>query len=134
MIGELDHYVASSASVQRLRPVGGLAHAVATSRASSLPVSLRSCAAHRDAAPQGPIEIAFHEAAYGPIDGGRPYSDGPGNLLVAAADVGRQSLRAACLPPLSIAVSSSRSAWPNSTRYRTFVVRLPVGGSGRIDP
>ena len=33
---------ASSVSVQRLRPVGGLAHAVATSRASSLPVSLRS--------------------------------------------------------------------------------------------
>src|SRR3954469_17818376 len=33
---------ASSVKVQRLRPAGGLAHAVATSRASSLPVSLRS--------------------------------------------------------------------------------------------
>ena len=33
---------ARSSSVQRARPAGGLAHAVATSRASSLPLSLRS--------------------------------------------------------------------------------------------
>src|SRR4030088_1773225 len=33
---------ASSSSVQRGRPAGGLEHAAATSRASSLPVSLRS--------------------------------------------------------------------------------------------
>jgi hypothetical protein len=33
---------ASSSSVQRARPLGGLAQAVATSKASSLPVSLRS--------------------------------------------------------------------------------------------
>src|ERR1700690_4085360 len=33
---------ASSSSVQRARPSGGLAQAVATSKASSLPVSLRS--------------------------------------------------------------------------------------------
>ena len=33
---------ASSSSVQRARPAGGFAQAVATSRASSLPVSLRS--------------------------------------------------------------------------------------------
>jgi hypothetical protein len=50
------------------------------------------------------------------------------NLLVAAADVGRQlnlarwSLRAACLPPLSVAFSSSRSAWLNSTRYREYLL------------
>src|SRR5216683_3597106 len=34
----------------------------------------------------------------------------------------RLSLRTACLPPLSSASSSARSAWFNSTRYRTFIL------------
>lgn len=47
VIGELDHRVGQqcqrpASSVQRLRPAGGLAHLAATSRASSLPVSLCS--------------------------------------------------------------------------------------------
>jgi hypothetical protein len=34
----------------------------------------------------------------------------------------RFSFRAACLPPLSVFVSWSRSVWLSSTRYRTFIV------------
>src|SRR4051812_1627548 len=41
VFGELDHRTASRSRVQRARPSGGLAQAVATSRASSLTVSLR---------------------------------------------------------------------------------------------
>src|SRR4029077_1280554 len=42
----------------------------------------------------------------------------------------RFSLRAACLPPLSSVVSSSRSAWLSSTRYRTFIL---ISSRGRPD-
>ena len=38
----------------------------------------------------------------------------------------RLSLRAACRPPLKSAPSSSRSSWLSSTRYRTFIQRLPL--------
>ena len=41
VLGEPDHSPANSSSVQRARPCGGLEQAVATSRASSLPESLR---------------------------------------------------------------------------------------------
>src|SRR4029077_21056945 len=37
----------------------------------------------------------------------------------------RFSLRAACLPPASSPSSSTRSAWFNSTRYRTFITDPP---------
>ena len=60
---------ASSSSVQRARPSGGLEQAVATSRASSLLVSF----ADRSFCPrllvQGGFEIAFNEAALGPVNG-----------------------------------------------------------------
>lgn len=42
VFGELDYRITSNLSVQRARRFGGLAQAVATSKASSLPVSLRS--------------------------------------------------------------------------------------------
>lgn len=72
---------ASSASIQRLQPAGGLRMA------------------------KGPIEIAFHDTALGPICRRGAYPDGPADLVIAAADVGRQqnlnplSLQAARLPP-----------------------------------
>ena len=39
---------------------------------------------------QRPLQIAFHEAPLGPVDGGAADRHGAGNLLVAAAGVGRQ--------------------------------------------
>src|SRR5438445_2621808 len=80
---------ASSSSVQRARPSGGFAQAVATSKASSLPVSLRSAPRTRILA-QRPFQIAFHEAPLGPVHGGAAHRHGAGNLVIAAAGVGRQ--------------------------------------------
>ena len=71
---------------------------------------------------QGPLQIAFHEAAFGPADRGEADPDGPGNLRVAAAPIGRQQnlspfeFAGGVLAATEIAVSSSRSAWLNSTR------------------
>src|ERR1700756_211047 len=43
------------------------------------------CALRPDATPsQAPLQIAFHEAALGPTDGGEADTHGSGNLLVAA--------------------------------------------------
>ena len=42
----------------------------------------------------------------------------------------RLSLRAECLPPLSMSVSWSRSAWLNSTRYR-YIHRRPPRSRAR---
>jgi repressor LexA len=39
---------------------------------------------------QGPLQIAFHEAALGPADGGKADPDGSDNLCVATAGIGRQ--------------------------------------------
>src|SRR5829696_2915318 len=80
---------ASNSSVQRARPSGGLLQAVATSRASCLPVSLRSAPRARLFA-QRPFQIAFHETPLGPVHGGAAHRYGAGNLLIAAAGVGRQ--------------------------------------------
>src|SRR5438552_14123834 len=80
---------ASSSSVQRARPSGGFAQAVATSKASSLPVSLRSAPRTRILA-QRPFQIAFHEAPLGPVHGGAAHRHRAGNLFIAAAGIGRQ--------------------------------------------
>ena len=56
-------------------------------------------------------EIAAFDEFVGLLDG-----DMAGFLSAASKICARLSLRAACLPPPSIAVSSSRSAWLNSTR------------------
>src|SRR5207249_10312293 len=68
---------ASSSSVQRARPSGGLAQAVATSKASCLPVSLRSAPGHGRAA----------------------HADAPRDLLVAGPGIGGQQ----CLSSLELA-------------------------------
>src|SRR5712691_10084744 len=124
---------ASSVSVQRLRPAGGLAHAVATSRASSLPVSLRSAPGRGSSVSARSRLPSTKRRLVRPtverltltvraISSSRPPPS------TASKICARLSLRAACLPPPSIAVSSSRSAWLNSTRYRTFMLCLLVGG------
>src|SRR5450432_89018 len=124
---------ASSVSVQRLRPAGGLAHAVATSSASSLPVSLRSApgrgssfnALSRLPSTKRRLVRPTVERLTRTV---RTISASQLPASAASKICARFSVRAACLPPLSIAVSSSRSAWLNSTRYRTFMPRLLVGG------
>jgi hypothetical protein len=49
---------------------------------------------------QGPLQIAFHEAALGPADAGQADPDRPGNLRVATAGIRQQNLR-----PLELAGS-----------------------------
>ena len=90
VLGELDHL----AGQQLQRPTGaalraGLEQAVATSRASSLPVSLRSRAGARLFAERR-LQVAEHEAALGPVDGRAADADAARDLLVAGAGVGRQ--------------------------------------------
>ena len=58
---------ASSSSVQRARPAGGFEQAVATSSASSLPDELALCAGARLFAERR-LQVAFDEAALGPVD------------------------------------------------------------------
>src|SRR5580704_4147986 len=78
---------AKSSSVQRARPSGGFAQAVATSKASSLPVSLRSAPGRgsslsaRSRLPSAPL---------GPVHGGTAHRHRARNLFVAAAGIGRQ--------------------------------------------
>src|ERR1700688_3220717 len=92
---------ASSSSVQRARPLGGLAQAVATSKASSLPVSLRSA--------PGPLQIAFHEASLGSVHGRAAHADAPCNLLVAGPGIGgQQNLRSLELARRMLAAAEQR--------------------------
>src|SRR3954452_22699522 len=122
---------ASSSSVQRARPSGAPEQAVATSSASSLPDSLR-------AAPgRGP---SFNPASRLPSTKRRLVRCTVESLTATQAAIvssllpasaankicARFSLRAACLPPFSIELSSARSAWLNSTRYRKFILVPPI--------
>ncbi len=113
--------LASSFSVQRAHPSGGLEQAVATSRASSFPDSLRSAPG---------LGSSLSAASRLPSTKRRlvRYTVEPLTFTVltivssstpasaANRTCARLSLRTGCLPPLSRAVSSSRSAWVNSTR------------------
>ena len=83
MIGELDHHVGQ----QRQRsapPAGGRFGTCSRYQQGFFLAGQLALRTGTRLLTQGPIEIAFHEAAFGPIDGGGAYSDGPGNLLVAA--------------------------------------------------
>jgi hypothetical protein len=71
MVGEADMASARRSRVQRARPSGGLEQAVATSRASSLPVGLRSAPGARLLA-QRQLQVAEYKAALGAIDGRAP--------------------------------------------------------------
>src|SRR6266567_6445482 len=76
---------ASSSSVHRARPSGGLAQAVATSRASSLPVSLRSAPGRGSS-----LSARSRLPPLGPVHGGTAHRYRAGNLFIAAAGIGRQ--------------------------------------------
>src|SRR5277367_5667591 len=84
---------ANSSSVHRARPAGGLAQAVATSRASSLLVSFRSAPGRCSSLmllAQCPLQITLHETPLGPVHGGASHRHSAGNFLVAAAGIGCQ--------------------------------------------
>ena len=112
---------ASSSSVQRARPSGGFAQAVATSKASCLPVSLRSAPGRgsslsaRSRLPSTKRRLVRYTVEP-PTATVLAISSSPRPASAASKIWARLSLRAACLPLLNIAVSSQRSAWLNSTR------------------
>src|SRR5258705_5012893 len=124
---------ASNSRVQRARPCGGVAQAVATSRASSLPVSLRSAPGRgsslsaRSRLPSTKRRLVRYTVE--PLTAtAQAISSSLRPASAASRICARLSLRTARLPLLNIAVSSSRSAWLNSTRYRTFIAASFVGG------
>src|SRR5258707_10386522 len=118
---------ASNSNVQRARPAGGLAQAVATSRASSLPLSLRappgrgsslSAASRLPSTKRRLVRYTVEP----PTPTVLAISSSPAPASAASRICARFSLRAACLPPLSSVSSSVRSASLSSTRYRIFIL------------
>src|ERR1700678_3360966 len=111
---------AKSSSVQRARPSGGFAQAVATSKASSLPVSLRSAPGRgsslsaRSRLPSTKRRLVRYTVE-APTATVRAISSSLQPASAASNIWARLSLRAARLPLLNIAVSSPRSAWLSST-------------------
>jgi hypothetical protein len=103
---------ASSSSVQRARPSGGFEQAVATSRASSLPESLRSAPGRGSSLRR--LQVANHEAALGPIDGRAAYPDAPRDLLVA--DAGIRSQQNLCTRQLARRVPAAAEVRLSSSR------------------
>src|SRR5947209_13552082 len=80
---------ASRSSVQRARPSGGLAQAVATSRAFFLDREFAFRPGTRLVA-QRPFQIALHEAALDPVHGRAAHADAPCDLLVIGPGVSGQ--------------------------------------------
>src|SRR6202040_1408763 len=80
---------AKSSSVQRARPSGGFAQAVATSKASSLPVSLRS-APGRGSSLSARSRLPSTKRRFGPVHGGTTHRHRTRNLFIAVAGIGRQ--------------------------------------------
>src|SRR5450631_2918096 len=122
---------ASRSSVHRLRPSGGLEQTVATSNAVSLPDSLRGAPGRASSLSASSRLPSTKRRLV------RYTVDPPTETLLAIASsltpasaasriCARLSLRAACLPPLSIAVSSARSVSFSSTRYRMFMAGPPL--------
>jgi len=124
---------ASNSKVQRARPAGGLAQAVATSSASSLPLSLRA-APGRDASLSVASKLPSTKrrlvryTVEPPTPTLRAISSSPAPASAASRICARFSLRAEWLPPLSSAFNSCRSTSLSSTRYLTFIV---ISGRGR---
>src|SRR6516165_9086945 len=117
---------ASRSSVQRARPFGGAAQAVATSRASSLPVSLRSAPGRCSSlSARSRLPSTKRRLVRYTVEPLTPtpmaISSSPAPASAASKIWARLSLRDACLPPLSSALRSLRSTWLSSTRYRTFM-------------
>lgn len=82
---------------------------------------------------QRPLQIAFHEASLDTVEPLTPTLLATSSSLVPASAASkicaRLSLRDACLPPLSSALSSVRSIRLSPTRQRTFVACLLVRGT-----
>jgi len=89
VIGELDHRVGQKRQRPAFAARGRLGACGRHQQGLLLAGQLALCARTRLLA-QGPLQIAFHETALGPADGGEADTDGPGNLLVVAAPIGRQ--------------------------------------------
>src|SRR5438067_10290246 len=112
---------AESSSVQRARPSGGLAQAVATSKASSLPVSLRSAPGRGSSlSARSRLPSTKRRLVRYTVEPLTPTLLAISSSLVPASAANkicaRLSLRDACLPPLSSALSSVHSIWLSSTR------------------
>lgn len=110
-----DHVPANSSNVQRASPAGELEQAVGTSKASSLPLRLRSAPGRgsslsaRSRLPSTMRRLRVDRRAFN--------LDARGDVLIADAGVSRiLSLCAACLPPFMNCTSSARWLWLNSTR------------------
>ena len=89
MVGEPDHRVGQELQ----RPAGAARRRARASRRHQQGFFLARELALRPGArllAQRPLQIAFHEAPLGPVHGGAAHRDGAGDLLVAAAGIGRQ--------------------------------------------
>jgi hypothetical protein len=113
---------ASSVKVQRLRPAGRRLGARRRHQQGLFLARQLAFRARTRLLAQGPLQIAFHKAALGAAGGGKADPYRSDNLGVAAAGIGRQQnlrplqLAGGMLAAPSIILSSSRSAWLNSTR------------------
>src|ERR1700675_3143546 len=110
---------ANSSRVQRARPSGGLEQAVAISRASSLPESLRDAPGRGSSLnASSRLPTKKRRLVRYTVDPPTPtliaMSSSPAPASAASKICARLSLRAACLPALRSAVSSPRSAWLSS--------------------
>src|SRR5215831_12391392 len=122
----LTRALANRFSVQRARPSGGLEQAVATNSASSLPVSLRpapgrgsslSAASRLPSTKRRLVRYTVEP----PTPTLLAISSSLAPASAASKICARLSLRTACRPPPSRALSSSRSVWLSSTGYRMFI-------------
>jgi hypothetical protein len=105
VIGELDHRVGQ----QRQRPAfaaDGRLGACRRHQQRLLLAGQLALGARTRLLAQGPLQIAFHEAALGPADGGKADPYRSDNLRVAAASIGRQQN----LRPLQLAGGMLASA------------------------
>src|SRR3954447_24189193 len=80
---------ASSSMVQRARPSGGREHAVAT-RSASLMAGKLAGSSGTGLLGQGLVEIAFHEAALGPVDGRSADAQALGDGIVRHSGIGSE--------------------------------------------
>src|ERR1700677_5225704 len=121
VFGEFAHRTCQQLERPAGAPFWGLAQAVATSKASSLPESLRSApgrgsslrARSRLTSPQRRLVRYTVEP---PTPTLLAISSSQAPASAASKICARLSLRDACLPPLSSALSSVRSIWLRSTR------------------
>src|SRR6202047_803710 len=126
---------ASNSRVQRARPFGGLAQAVATSKASSLPVSLRSAPGRGSSlSARSRLPSTKRRLVRYTVDPPTPTLAAISSSLTPASAASRicarLSFRAGCLPPLGSAPSSLRSYWGQRDTIAYIHLGLRVGAPG----